>query len=133
MVPKLLLSAAVLAVAGLLAWTHFRGSEDAASRRHPLAGDRPWRKVGAALCVLISVMFVLGIYIVDIPDRPVPYALYWIIMLALVVWLFVLAVRDIMYTRKLARQWRIKMRDRAGTEPRQVGGSETPAPQRGED
>ena len=51
-------------------------------------------------------MFVLGIYIVDIPDRPVPYAMYWITMLGLVVWLFVLAVRDIMYTRHLVQRWR---------------------------
>ncbi len=76
------------------------------------------------MCLLISVMFVLGIYAVDIPDRPVPYALYWIIMLGLVVWLFVLAVRDIMYTRELVRRRRLEMRNRAAAEAMDIPTSE---------
>lgn len=116
MIPKLLISIMVLATAATLAWIYLRKAPPKESPRYPFAGDRPWRKIGAALCLLISVMFVLGIYVVDIPDRPVPYAIYWLIMLGLVVWLFVLALRDIMYTRGLVRQWRAAMRDRTAAE-----------------
>ena len=50
-------------------------------------------------------MFVLGVYLVDVPDRPRAYAAYWIIMMGLVVWLCGLAVRDMLYTRRLLREW----------------------------
>lgn len=112
MIPKLLMSIAILVTGAALAWFYLRQSPATGSQRYPFAGHRPWRKIGAAICLLISVMFVLGIYIVDKPQRPVPYAIYWIIMLCLVVWLFVLAVRDIMYTRQLVQRWRLEMRDR---------------------
>jgi len=108
MVLKFLVSIALLSTAGVLAWVYLRGPTHVHPDAYPLRGHRPWRKMGAALCLLIAVMFVLGIYVVDIPDRPVPYAMYWIIMLGLVVWLFVLAVHDIMHTRKLVRQWRLR-------------------------
>ncbi len=104
---KLLTSIAVLATGIACAWFYLRGPtvrRDPDS--HPFAGDRPWRRLGAAICLLLAVMFVIGIYAVDIPDRPIPYALYWIIMLGLVVWLFTLAVRDVVYTRTLIRRWR---------------------------
>jgi amino acid transporter len=116
MIPKLLISIMVLATAATMAWIYLRKPPAHGSPRYPFAGHRPWRKIGAALCLLIAVMFVLGIYVVDIPDRPVPYAIYWIIMLGLVVWLFVLALRDIMYTRGLVRQWRAEMRNRSAAE-----------------
>lgn len=112
MIPKFLMSIAILVTGAALAWFYLRQAPTVGSSRYPFAGHRPWRKIGAAICLLISVMFVVGIYIVDKPQRPVPYAIYWIIMLCLVVWLFVLAVRDIMYTRQLVRRWRIEMRDR---------------------
>ncbi len=113
MIPKLLMSIAVLITGAALAWYYLRKAPDAVATRYAFAGLRPWRKVGAALCLLISVMFVLGIYVVDIPDRPIPYALYRIIMLGLIVWLFVLAVRDIMYTRALVRRRRLEISDSA--------------------
>lgn len=112
MIPKFIVSTGLLLTAGTLALLYFRKSTNLPAATHPFAGHRPWRKVGAAICLLIAVMFVLGIYLVDVPQRPVPYALYWIIMLGLVVWLFVLALRDIMYTRRLARQWRLGIRKR---------------------
>ena len=120
MIPKLLMSIAVLITGAALAWVYLRKAPDAVATRYPFAGHRPWRKVGATICLLISVMFVLGIYVVDIPDRPIPYALYWIIMLGLVVWLFVLAVRDIMYTRQLVRRWRHEMRDRTAAKATEI-------------
>ena len=107
MIAKLLMSAAVLVTGFTCAWFYLRRPAIRPSRAaHPFAGERPWRRVGAAICLLLSVMFVAGVYAVDIPDRPVPYAVYWIIMLGLVVWLFALAVRDVMYTRKLIQRWR---------------------------
>jgi hypothetical protein len=112
MIPKLLMSIAILTTAAGLAWIYLRRTPAPGSPRYPFAGHRPWRKVGAAICLLISVMFVLGIYIVDIPDRPIPYAIYWIIMLGLVLWLFVLAIRDMMYTRALVHRWRSELRER---------------------
>ncbi len=116
MIPKLLISILLLATAATLAWVYLRKGYDAAPARYPFSGHRPWRKLGAAICLLISVMFVLGIYVVDIPDRPIPYAVYWLIMLGLVVWLFVLAVRDIMYTRQLVRRWRADAQNRTAAE-----------------
>ena len=107
MIAKLLLSVAVLVTGFTCAWFYLRRPAiRPACPTHPFAGERPWRRVGAAICLLLSVMFVVGVYAVDIPDRPVPYAVYWIIMLGLVVWLFALAVRDVMYTRELIQRWR---------------------------
>lgn len=106
MIAKLLISAVLLAMGIFMAWAYIHRSPPGSMQEHPLSGHRPWRKVGAGICLLMAVMFVLGIYVVDIPERPIPYALYWIIMLGLVIWLFVLAVRDFMYTRSLVRRWR---------------------------
>ena len=117
MIPKLLISVILLATAATLAWVYLRQAPITANPRYPFAGHRPWRKLGAAICLVISVMFVLGIYVVDIPDRPIPYAIYWLIILGLVIWLFVLALRDIMYTRQLVRRWRAEIRDRDTAEP----------------
>ena len=83
--------------------------------------------MGAAICLLLAVMFVIGVYAVDIPARPVPYAIYWIIILGLVVWLFALAVRDVMYTRQLVQRWR---RDIADESDGALGRSAGPAENR---
>lgn len=72
--------------------------------------DRPWRRLGGGICVLLGVMFVFGVYLVDIPEKPRPYAAYWLVMLGLVVWLCVLALRDIAYTK---RQYAARRTDRA--------------------
>ncbi len=112
MIAKLLMSVSVLLIGFACAWFYLRGPAlgpgNAAS---PFVGYRPWRRVGAAICLLLSVMFVIGVYAVDIPARPAPYAIYWIVMLGLVVWLFALAVRDVMYTRELIRRWRRNIAD----------------------
>ena len=55
---------------------------------------------------MLAVMFVVGVYAVDIPDRPVPYAAYWIVVLGMVVWLCALAVKDMRHTRRVAARWR---------------------------
>jgi uncharacterized membrane protein len=71
-----------------------------------LSGDRPWRKLGAVIMLLLAVMFVLGIYVLDEHRGVWFYALYWLIMMMLVLWLCVLAVRDVVYTRQLIIRWR---------------------------
>jgi len=63
--------------------------------------DRPWRRIGAVICLLVSVMFVLGVYLIDIPDRPKVYAAFWLVILALVFWACGLAIKDVWYTHKL--------------------------------
>ncbi len=71
-----------------------------------LAGDRPGRRLGAGICLLLAIMFAVGVNIVDVPAHPRVYAIYWIIMLALVVWLGVLAVKDARQTRQAVADWR---------------------------
>lgn len=112
MITKLLTSIAIITAGLGFALIYFRRSPGGMTSSHPLAGHRPWRKVGAAICLLVSVMYVIGIYAVDIPERPVPYAIYWLIMIALLFWLFFLAVRDMMYTRKLMKAWREDVQQR---------------------
>jgi sterol desaturase/sphingolipid hydroxylase (fatty acid hydroxylase superfamily) len=109
-VTKFVLCLVILLVGLALAWMYLRGARRAhrrrASRFEELLGDRPWRRLGAGIAGLLAVMFVAGVYVVDIPDRPLPYAVYWIIMLGMVVWLCALAVKDAMHTRRTYSLWR---------------------------
>ncbi|MFQ5464207.1 MAG: hypothetical protein ACE5E5_16465 [Phycisphaerae bacterium] len=73
-----------------------------------LAGDRPGRRLGAGICLVLAVMFAVGVNIVDVPAHPRAYAIYWIIMLALVVWLGVLAVKDARHTRNVVADRRVR-------------------------
>ena len=68
--------------------------------------DRPWRRVGAAICLLVSVMFVLGVYLVDIPEHPRTYATYWLLIMVLVLWACGLAVKDVWYTHRMMKSRR---------------------------
>ena len=60
-----------------------------------VADERPWRRGGAGICVVLGIMFPLGAYLLD--DRPPPkvYAAYWSVMMVLALWLCALALRDI--------------------------------------
>jgi hypothetical protein len=111
-------------VGGLgLAARYWRKSTSVAdSRFEELLGDRPWRRLGAGISVLISVMFVVGVWVVDIPEKPVPYAVYWIIMLGLTVWLCVLAVKDAFHTRRVYDQWRTEKYNEVETRVSQARG-----------
>lgn len=71
-----------------------------------LGGHRPWRKLGAGIFVVLAVTFVLGIYILDLETPPKVYAIYWLIFTGLLGWLCVLALRDLMYTRKILQRYR---------------------------
>ncbi len=68
--------------------------------------NRPWRRVGAAICLLVSVMFVLGVYLVDIPEHPRTYATYWLLIMVLVLWACGLAVKDVWYTHRVMKSQR---------------------------
>ncbi len=59
-------------------------------------------------------MFVLGVYVVDVPDYPRAYAAYWLVMMILVVWLCVLAIKDMLHTRRMIAEWR-RMREGLGS------------------
>ena len=65
--------------------------------------DRPWRRIGAAICLLVSVMFVLGVYLVDIPEHPKTYATFWLVIMVLVFWACGLAVKDVWYTHRIIK------------------------------
>ena len=68
--------------------------------------ERPWRRVGAAICLLVSVMFVLGVYLVDIPEHPKTYATFWLVIMVLVLWACGLAVKDVWYTHRMVKSRR---------------------------
>jgi hypothetical protein len=71
--------------------------------------DRPWRRVGAGICVVLAVMFVVGVWALEHTERirhPVLFLIYWLIFLGLVAWLCVLALRDCLYTLKMVSRWR---------------------------
>ncbi len=115
---KLLLCVGIVAISAVVVWRYLRrpvARTPARSRFEEMLGDRPWRRIGAAISVVLAVMFVAGVYVVDIPDRPTPYAIYWLIMLGLVVWLCVLALKDAIHTRRTYSRWR-REREQAGQE-----------------
>ena len=117
---KLLISIGIFVAGAAFGWFYLRkpGVPDD-SRYRELVGNRPWRRLGAGICVLLAVMFVLGVYVVDIPERPMPYAIYWAIMLGLVFWVCVLAMKDMKHTRRVVDRWRaesVEDRKRVGPE-----------------
>lgn len=96
---KLAASIVVLTLGAGVAIGYLRGpfaDVDPASR----AGGRPWRKLGAAICVVVAVMFVAGVYLLDgKPPRHI-FLAYWILILVLVMWLCGLALKDLLHTRR---------------------------------
>jgi hypothetical protein len=99
---KLTASAVVLGFGVVVGIGYLRGpfadvDRDPASR----AAGRPWRRLGAAICVVVAVMFVLGIYLLDGKPPPRVFLAYWILVLVLVFWLCGLAFKDLMHTRRL--------------------------------
>jgi hypothetical protein len=74
-----------------------------------LQGDRPWRRVGAVLCLVVGVMFLAGVWWLDdrvAREQPLLFTVYWSLILLLLVWLCVLAFRDVMYTRRALAIWK---------------------------
>ncbi|MBI1827093.1 MAG: hypothetical protein HY287_14445 [Planctomycetes bacterium] len=104
---KLILTLGILVIGLSFGLIYFLwGAWREADASQTIFGDRPWRRLGAAIAAVTAVMFAVGAYAVDIPDRPGPYAVYWIVLLGMVVWLGVLAVKDVRHTRRIVQQWR---------------------------
>lgn len=106
---KFMLSAFILVTGCACAWRYWRMPE-CGSDSLPLRGHRPWRRVGAGICLVLAIMFVLGANLVDIPDRPRIYGAFWIVMLLLLLWLCGLAIKDLRYTRRLLLERRDRRR-----------------------
>ncbi len=97
----------LIAFSAICAWCYLiKPRTGDASHDSARVDDRPWRRVGAAICLVVSVMFVLGVYLVDVPAHPRAYAAYWAILMGLTLWLCVLAVKDMLYTRRMIDRWR---------------------------
>ena len=60
-----------------------RPSTDQMAAGPPFGGKRPWRRLGAAICLLLSVVFVLGVYLLDEDTRPGVYMIYWLVIMVL--------------------------------------------------
>lgn len=104
---KLLMSILVLAAGLAVGWFYLRRPPvDLASRRSPAADERPWRRVGAGICVVLAIMFVAGLYLLDEDRKPGAYVAYWLIMMLLVLWLCLLVLRDLLYTRQMIARWK---------------------------
>jgi len=67
---------------------------------------RPWRVVGATICLVLGLMFVIGVLLLDSRTAPGLYALYWSVMLVLVVWVALLAFKDVAFTLRFAKKRR---------------------------
>jgi hypothetical protein len=128
---KLLLSILVLAIAAACAWFYLRppvgGTVPEDSPLRIIRGHRPWRRLGAAICLLVAVMYVLGVYLVDIPRHPRAYAAFWLVLMLLVIWLCVLALRDILYTRQAIAKWRARRKPSSDRQAGRGAHAELPA------
>ncbi|MGB0714775.1 MAG: hypothetical protein ACPGXK_02795 [Phycisphaerae bacterium] len=68
--------------------------------------DRPWRRTAAVVCVLLAGMFLFGLYILHPRTHPAIVIPFITSMLLLVAFLFLLALRDMVHTRKLLKDLR---------------------------
>ncbi len=81
---------------------HGDGPNRVAADPNPfLVQDRPWRRLGAAICGLVSVMFFVGFNFLDSKREPVTYLVFWIVVFLLIVWLCLLVGIDILRTQRL--------------------------------
>ena len=84
---------------------HGSGPNGVAADPNPfLVQDRPWRRLGAAICGLVSVMFFVGVNFLDSKREPVTYLVFWIVVFLLIVWLCLLVGIDILRTQRLRAQ-----------------------------
>lgn len=81
------------------------------------AVPRPWRRLGAAICAVLSVLFPLGLSYLDPGRWPRLYLLYWLMIVLLVAWLMMLAFKDLRVTLEQAVLERRQMGDRCNQNP----------------
>ena len=81
------------------------------SSRQAFGGNRPWRELGAAVCLVLSIMFVAGVNLLDATSSPRLFMAYWLVMLVLVIWLCGLALKDIIHTRHAITTRRAREQD----------------------
>lgn len=86
--------------------------------------ERPWRKIAALICVLLASMFLFGLYVLHPRTHPAVVIVYVGCMLLLVLSLFVIALRDLVHTRKTLRDMRLRRWKAALTELNGSGDSE---------
>ena len=108
---KILLSIVVLLL-GLFVASSYLGKPllSGSPGKGTIMGNRPWRKVGAAICLVLSIMFAAGLHLPDPPINPRAYTVYWIVMLILVFWLLLLAMKDVLHTRRRLFELRDELR-----------------------
>lgn len=62
------------------------------------------RRLGAALLIVISAALFVGLSLLQPTSAPSGYVAYWLIVLAMLVWLVGLGLIDLMQTRRLFRK-----------------------------
>jgi hypothetical protein len=100
-------------------WKQSSARGPAAQNNELLRGNRPWRRLGAVIAGFVSVIFFAGANFIDARRTPRSFAWFWLLVLALVLWLCGLAVVDAVHTYRL----RLKILHR-----RQQGRTETSDP-----
>ena len=85
---------------------------------------RPWRPLGAAICGLATVMFILGVCLLDEKRGRTGFMLYWFVELGLTLWLCVLAFKDLRHTRRLTATAKRALLAELGTETAGVASEE---------
>ncbi|MCG3129807.1 MAG: hypothetical protein FLDDKLPJ_00542 [Phycisphaerae bacterium] len=91
---------------GLYAWNPRWFGVDAEN-----AAQRPWRRLGAAICTVVAVMFFLGAILLDEGTKPSTYVGFWSILLGLVFWVLMLALKDMRFTLKQYHEDRVRLRE----------------------
>ncbi len=124
---KTAISVLILVVGLSCAWWSFIVPDRCVSTaRRAIGSNRPGRRLGAVICLLLSIMFVVGAHGIDVPDHWRSYAAFWILMLILLLWLCGLALRDLWHTRRLLADHRSGVSLFAGS--RAAASSEKPRP-----
>ncbi len=104
--PALIFSTAICfaGVIGGVAYLVLRSRRDDAAAGSMLAGRRPWRPIGALLVVVVSLLTYGGLNLIDHRLHPAAYLALWGLVMLLTICLGVLAVIDVIYTRRLLRR-----------------------------
>jgi len=102
----LLSGTGLVASIGYLFWARRnrqgRGRNGKAIDPNPfLIQDRPWRRLGAAICAIVSVMFFVGVNLLDAKREPITYVVFWVVVFLLILWLCLLVGIDLLRTQRL--------------------------------